>query len=408
MIHPEKTQVGVAQSEAISNQSLRVLVHYSVLNRGGAERSILRLLSALVDRGCTVDLVLTSAGGALEEEIDPRVTVHHLRTFRTWNRGGARGNLLKRVGFAGKWLLAWLQESWRRRAFRAVIYEAAVCGSAGLSPSFICNSVRAKRRFVCVRNDPAEVRDPRWRDGVQRFSGQIDGYLCVSDYVRRSMQTTYPAIGDKCLTSYNLINAVQIRERAMEHGNPFPPTSARLRVLSVCRLQEASKGLLRMVEVHRRLLESGVDHEWHVLGDGADKGLLGSAIDANGVGNSFILHGAVANPYPWYRHADVCAVLSRYEGLCGVVNEARVLERPVIATRFSGIDEQIENEVNGLIVEQSVDAICVGMKRLLQEPELRQRLANGGYPHVLLDDEAKVDALLKIFVGDPSEGGRPS
>ncbi len=408
VIHPDQNQAQVAQSEVIPDRNLRVLVHYSVLNRGGAERSILRLLSGLAERSCTVELVLTSAGGALEEEIDPRVTVHHLRTIRTWNRGGTQENVLSRLGFAAKWFLARMQESWRRRAFRSVAYDVAICGSSGLSPGFICNAVQAKRRFVFVRSDPAQVKDPRWREGVQRFSGRIDGYLCVSEFVRRSMQATYPAIRDKCLTSYNLINAAQIRERAMEHGSPFPPGNGKLRVLSVCRLQEASKALMRMVEVHRRLLESGVDHEWHVLGDGADRPLLEYAIQSNGVGESLLLHGAVTNPYPWYRHADICAVLSRYEGLCGVVNEARVLERPVIATRFAGIEEQITTEVNGLIVEQSVDAICTGMKRLLQEPELRQRLANGGYPHVLLDDEAKVDVLLKVLVGDRSEGGQPN
>ena len=58
---------------------MKILLHYPVLNAGGAERSTLRLLTALVDRGCEVHLVLTVAGGRLEHEIDPRVVVHHLR-----------------------------------------------------------------------------------------------------------------------------------------------------------------------------------------------------------------------------------------------------------------------------------------------------------------------------------------
>lgn len=158
-----------------------------------------------------------------------------------------------------------------------------------------------------------------------------------------------------------------------------------------------------MVEAHRRLLDGGLAHEWHVLGDGPDRRLLETAIAANGVKDSFILHGSVANPFPWYKHADICAVLSRYEGLCGVVNEARVLERPVIATRFSGIEEQIEDGVNGLIVEQDVDAICAGLSRLMQDPSLRERLAKGGYPDVLLDDDAKIDALINLFAASPRQ-----
>ena len=163
------------------------------------------------------------------------------------------------------------------------------------------------------------------------------------------------------------------------------------------------KGLLRMVEVHRRLLDAGVQHTWHVLGDGPDHDLLEQAIEEQGVSGTFKLHGAIANPFPYYRFADICAVLSRYEGLCGVVNEARVLERPVIATRFSGIEEQIEDGVNGLIVEQDVDAICDGLALLMRDAGLREQLAQGGYPRELLDDEAKVDLLMAMFAGTSAQ-----
>ena len=154
------------------------------------------------------------------------------------------------------------------------------------------------------------------------------------------------------------------------------------------------------------MLDTGLAHEWHVLGDGPDRVLLERAIKASGVAATFKLHGAVGNPFPYYKHADICAVLSRYEGLCGVVNEARVLERPVIATRFAGIEEQIQSGVNGLVVEQDVEAICAGMASLIRDAALRERLAKGGYPHELLDDDAKVDALLRLIeVATPETAG---
>ena len=211
------------------------------------------------------------------------------------------------------------------------------------------------------------------------------------------MQKCYPDVAGKCVTSYNLLDTQAMRAKADESSNPFDADANTINVLSVCRLQEVSKGLLRMVEVHRRLLDAGVDHVWHVLGDGSDRALLEQAIEAQGVQATFKLHGAIANPFPYYKHADICAVLSRYEGLCGVVNEARVLERPVIATKFAGIEEQIVSGVNGLIVEQDVNAICEGLASLIRDASLRERLARGGYPRELLDDDAKVDALLQLL-----------
>ncbi len=233
---------------------------------------------------------------------------------------------------------------------------------------------------------------------VARFQTRIDGYLCVSRYVQAAMGKKFPEIAAKLITVYNLIQPERMRAYTAGALDPFGPGDREEpQVLSVCRLQESQKALLRMVGVHRRLLSEGVAHKWHVLGDGPDRALVERAISEQGVSGSFILHGAVSNPFPWYKHADLVAVLSRYEGLCGVVNEARVLERPVIATRFAGIDEQIDSGVNGLIVEQDEESIVSGMMRLLQDPETRSRLASGGYPCELLDDDAKIDMLIGLI-----------
>lgn len=379
----------------------RVLLHYPVLNAGGAERSTLRLLAGLADRGCDVHLVLTVAGGRLESEIDPRVTVHYLRD--------TVGTFPARIsGIASAWRFAmgtlqWargrLQQAWRSRRFAGMRFDAAIAGLHGLSPEFICNQIDVRRRLVMVRGDAADDLQGKLARNITCYQSRIDNYVCVSQSVLDSLVSLYPATAVKAVRIYNLICPQAMRDAAVNDCNPFASEPDGLRVLSVCRLQESQKALLRMVEVHRRLLDAGLSHVWHVLGDGPDRALLERVIEAHGVSATFKLHGAIGNPFPYYKHADICAVLSRYEGLCGVVNEARVLERPVIATRFSGIEEQIESGVNGLIVEQDVDAICEGMATLLKDAGLRQRLAAGGYPDALLDDDAKVDALMRLIAG---------
>lgn len=378
---------------------LRILLHYPVLNTGGAERSTLRLLAALADRGCDVHLVLTAKGGRLEPQIDPRVTVHHLRDTvgDIPNKISGLHDAFHGVMGAMKWTWGRTQQAWRSLRFANMQIDAAICGSAGLSPKFVCNVLNARKRFVFVRSDARKVGDNRWGENVYKFHHCINAYLCVSESVKRSMQVLYPEVGEKCVTAYNLLDADAMRAQSDGHPDPFGACRDVPIILSVCRLQEVSKGLLRMVEVHRRLLDAGVPHVWHVLGDGPDRGLLEQAIHEQGVSETFKLHGAIENPFPYYKHADICAVLSRYEGLCGVVNEARVLERPVIATRFAGIEEQIDSGVNGLIVEQTLESICSGLASLISDAGMRERLARGGYPRELLDDDAKLVRLLSLI-----------
>lgn len=380
----------------------KVLLHYPVLNAGGAERSTLRLLVGLADRGCDVHLVLTVAGGKLEPEIDPRVTVHHLRDtvgMLPARITGAASAWRFAVG-AMQWAWGRMQQSLRSRRFVGMRFDAAIAGLHGLSPEFICDQVDARHRLVMVRSDAADDSQGKLARNIASYEARIDHYVCVSQSVLDSLVNLYPQTLPKAVRIYNLIDAQAMRNAADAQANPFATMLDAVRVLSVCRLQESQKALLRMVDVHGRLLDAGLPHVWHVLGDGPDRALLERAIEENGVSATFKLHGAIGNPFPYYKHADICAVLSRYEGLCGVVNEARVLERPVVATRFAGIEEQIESGVNGLIVEQDVDAICEGLALLIRDARLSERLAHGGYPRELLDDDAKLDALLHLIAGN--------
>lgn len=383
----------------VGARARKILIHYTALGRGGAENSLLRLMAGLVRRGCEVHLVLTVPGGELEHAVDPRVDIHHLRRVRPGRNDG--GPWLRRILDMPAWLFRWgigrLQEEVAKWRFRRMHFDVAIVGRAGMPHQFVCETVKARMRIVFVRSDPAVDDTGRWLARIRRYHGKVDRYVCVSRYVQDAMGERFPEVAGKLTTIYNLIEPDRMLAMAANRPDPFGESNGALRVLSVCRLQDRQKALLRMVQVHRRLLDEGIDHVWHVLGNGPDRQLLEQGIDSLGVRSTFVLHGAVANPFAYYRNADVVAVLSRYEGLCGVVNEARVLERPVVATRFSGIEEQIVSGVSGVIVEQDVESIVDGMSLVLRSPNFREKIATGGYPRELICDSEKLDRLLSLI-----------
>ncbi|MCC8147299.1 MAG: glycosyltransferase [Bacteroidales bacterium] len=113
--------------------------------------------------------------------------------------------------------------------------------------------------------------------------------------------------------------------------------------------------------------------------------------------DGFVLLGHQMNPFPLYRQCDMVAVLSYYEGLCGVINEAKVMGKPVIATEFFGIHEQIIDGDGGLIVENSFDSIYQGMKSLLTDCNLRERLTNNHLSKQVMDDAYKLEILTGLI-----------
>lgn len=381
-----------------------VLFHFPTLNVGGAEKSSLRMMRALCDRGWSVTLVLTTGGGALEPEIDPRVGVVRLRPRSFGGRfvsargaGGKLRALPDLLGYAAMRLIGIM----RMIPFLFRRYDAAAVLLTGTSSAFVRRIVRARVRAVWIRNDLSQAdHSGRATAALRKAANDLDYFICVSEVSRKSLVTAVPEADDKDVVIYNILDADRMVAMAGETAPPFPPSQdGTLNILSVCRLSDRAKGLRRMARVCRALKDKGLAFHWWIAGSGPDQALLEAEIETLGIQDRMSLLGVLPNPFPAYRAADIVAMLSNYEGLCGVINEARVLGKPVIATRVSGIDEQLVTEENGLIVEQDDADIIAGMTRMLTDAALRDKLAAGGYPDALLDDAAKLNRLEALFLG---------
>lgn len=391
----------------------RVLFHYPILNVGGAEMSSIRLMKALVDRGWEVTLVLTTGGGPMETQLDYRIRVVTLRP-RSFGRRfkAANGwfNTVQAIPDLVAYLAVKMIGSVRMLPIVFERYEAAVTLLHGTSTWFIRCIVRAKTRVHWIRNDLGRTYGgDRIVSAIATESQAIDHYVCVSKVVKDSLVRAVPETAHKARVIYNILDAPTMRKRAQGHDDPFPARGRdSLRVLTVCRLSESSKGLVRMARVCRRLLDHGLQFQWFVIGEGSDRLLFESEIAELQLGEHMILLGASDNPFPAYRHCDVVAVLSYYEGLCGVVNEAKIMGKAVVATRCSGVDEQLVHGESGLIVDNDEEAIFSGLSAVLSNSSLRDHLSNASIPHDLANDEAKLDEIESLLVGDCITNGEKS
>ncbi len=84
------------------------------------------------------------------------------------------------------------------------------------------------------------------------------------------------------------------------------------------------------------------------------------------------------------RHAYMVVQKSIVEGFGLTVTEAMWKARPVIASRVGGIQDQIVDEHDGLLIADphDLDALAAAMARLLDDPELADRLGAAGRKRV--------------------------
>lgn len=97
-----------------------------------------------------------------------------------------------------------------------------------------------------------------------------------------------------------------------------------------------------------------------------------------------------------------------------VVSQALAVGLPVIATRHSGLPEQVTDGVNGLLVEEGdYAALAARILELLAQPELIPVFSENGRRHVAEHYDAntlaerQIDAYLEVAFGAGSTRSKP-
>ncbi len=365
---------------------MRILYYYSKLNVGGAERSTVRLLNLMAAHGHSVTLLLRWDGGLLEKELSSAVRVVHLKRFGKRNVSKAR------------FLLETLLSVFRSIRLKKETYDVAISGLFGYAPAFLLRNVVAEQYYQLLRNDVEKTGAfGKTEEYMQRFGDRFDAYIGVSEYTTESFRRCYPQYAERALTIYNILPTIDF-EKVCLAKDPIADGKDYFRIVTVCRLADQAKGLFRMVNVCRVLHdEFGDVFRWYVVGKGPDEQELRKRIKTADLESVMKLCGETDDPFPYYANADLVAVLSYNEGLCGVVNEAKMLCRPVIATRFSGIDEQLVHGVNGLIVDNEETAIINALRTVLANPAMLESMQINGMPEMLLDNDRKIAQYEELF-----------
>jgi glycosyltransferase involved in cell wall biosynthesis len=116
---------------------------------------------------------------------------------------------------------------------------------------------------------------------------------------------------------------------------------------------------------------------WVVLGDG-EAGLL-SVLRRTALSLGVPVHflGAVADPSPWLRAAEVFVLPSRWEARALVVQEAMAAGTPVVSSDVGGLHDLVDG-VGLLVPVADASQLARSVEAVLGDSELRGRLSELG------------------------------
>lgn len=243
-------------------------------------------------------------------------------------------------------------------------YDLAVAYIEGGSAYYVADHVKAKKKAAFIHIDYKKAGYTRRLDkGCYK---KFDAVFTVSGEVKAKFLNVYPEYKRKTKVFHNIINQEHIRRMAVKPGG-FNDGFNGIRLLTVGRLTY-QKAYPVAIEAMRLLKKDGYNVRWYVLGDGPERQALLQCIKQAGLGNDFILCGAVNNPYPYYRQAGLYIHATKFEGKSIAIQEAQTLGCTVIASGSSGNREQIENGKDGILCRLDAVSIKNNIEQLLDNP----------------------------------------
>jgi glycosyltransferase involved in cell wall biosynthesis len=359
------------------------------LNCAGAEKSLVTLLSMLDYSKYSVDLQLFGYGGLLEELVPKKVNL--LKPFRYTNFSSLELKesmiyavknlelkmLSSRIKYSTKIRKKTYTNPQKARIYWESVsdviednpkpYDIAISYAQGVPTFYVAEKVIAKEKFAWVNVSYRLDGDEKIYQG--KYYDQYHKIVAVSDSTKNVFLETFPNLSNKMKVIYDINNPHFISSLA-ETGKMDVDFFDGIKILTIGRLAH-QKGYDVALAACKTLRDKGYNFRWYVLGKGPLQNEIEKYIKEHELSEHFILLGVKANPYPYIKNADLYVQTSRYEGFGLAIAEARMLNVPVLTTRFDAVYNQMIHEKNGLVVDMNEEAVAEGIIKLIKDTQLR-------------------------------------
>lgn len=385
----------------------KILFVINSMGCGGAEKSLLSLLSLLDYERYDVTLQMFRRGGMFESLIPAEVKI---REDLDYTKFCSKSPMEQMLSFDFKRVCARIRTSlflrknakdgyplhdaqayWKHsgKAFDKLAeqYDVAIAWGQGNPTHFVAEKVQAQKKLAWVNADYENVGHNK--DFDCKYYAAFAGIICVSDKLCLTMQKVFPEYAAKMSTIYDINNPATIF--AMADQPCSLPNDGKLTLVTVGRLVP-QKGYDIAAKAAWLLKERGVEFHWYIVGDG-DRASIEADIVRYGIGDCFTLLGAKANPYPYMKAADIYVQTSKFEGYCLTLAEARMLNVPCVTTAFDVVYDQMINGENGLVVDMNAQAVADGIERLMNNAGLYAHIKD----YQMREKKGNIEEIEKFY-----------
>lgn len=367
----------------------KILFVIDSLTIGGAEKSLITLLTSLNPSNFEVDLLLFKQGGEFERYLPSYVNIIPMPDYFNYLQSNKVEGLtrLKYMLYRYKTSMNLRINTLRKKKLHSeqIVYkniqtilhhpyekkyDIAIAYSQGMPTYFVANKVKADKKIAWVNTDYENTLYDKQLD-LKSYQ-KVHYIVAVSQNTKKSIANVNTEYSSKIKVIRDIVDPTLIRKMAKDYRvSEF--TKDTVNILTVGRL-EVVKGYDKAIYSAKKLKEAGCKFKWFAIGEGVEKDRLKRLVEKLDLSNEFIFLGKKVNPYPYMKNCDIYVQTSIKEGFGLTISEAKILERPIVCTNFPTATKIIKNGVDGLLVEHDVDDIYLGIQKILEDGSFRERM----------------------------------
>lgn len=383
------------------------------LGAGGGEKSLINLLTQMDFDKYNVDLFILNNKGLFMEFIPKEVNVLEIREDIEIFNKNLKASILEYIT-KGNFRLAYNrlmfclknrfnknigiaeQHSWKhlRKAIGIIDkrYDVAI-GYLEKTSNYMCvDCIQACKKIAWIHTDYNKLELDKKYD--KRYFEEVNNIITVSEECKNSLINSFKEQENKIRVIKNIVSPTVINNMAKENVDIYKEKEENI-IVSVGRLSY-EKGFDMAVNSCKILVDKGFKIRWYLVGDGDERDKIQELVVKNRLQDKFILVGAQSNPYKYINVADIYVQPSRFEGKSIAMDEAKILHKPIVATNFTTVKDQIENNVTGVISEMNEESLAITIASVLMNSNLKEDLKNNLYK-MNFGTEDEINKLYEII-----------
>ena len=356
----------------------KIIIVNNNMKVGGVQKSLCNLLWSLRATGrYDITLLLFSPVGEYMDKLPPDVRcicADSLFRYLGVSQGEMHGmDVVKRGALAAICRILGRNASVRlMRLSQKKLPETYDCAIAFLHngreksffggvQDFVLHCIKADRKITFLHDDYEKCGANN--ETNNQLMAQFDQIAACSDGCRGVFESLVPHLAHKSVTVRNCNNISEIKSLADE--NPIIYSKDRINVICAARLSPR-KGVDRAIEAADVLLKQGIPITLHILGSGVMETDLKDMVSERGLEEYVIFYGEQGNPYRYMKNADLFLLTSYHEAAPMVIDEAYILDLPVLTTRTNSSDEMVVDRECGWVCDNSQEALNQLLEEVLQ------------------------------------------